>query len=358
MSSFANAYAVLLRRYINIITGSNASIEHEGRLSLDQLDELVRTIFDARGSLDFGLKLGSKIHPSDFGLVGYALMNCPNLLQAMHKLNRYRQQLKAGFSTSFEVQDSEIIYTIDGADDLICLFPMVEFDFASGVQFARMLAGPTRQHDIRLLNVNFQHGPLAPLETYESVFQCPVAFECEQNSIVIDRRSIDVPVHGANPKLFEMLDEKLKACVAKALNPKDLSLRVKEYLQERERDKVPTQSDAAQHFFMSVSCFKNHLRKHGTSYQKLYDEVRCEEAKRLLQREEVSLKEISFQLGFANQSAFNRAFKRWTQANPSEYRSKYLDQRESISTARNAATSLSSPTSPNQPSPAKDSIPA
>ena len=43
-------------------------------------------------------------------------------------------------------------------------------------------------------------------------------------------------------------------------------------------------------------------------------------AKEYLERQELSLDEVAFSLGYAEQSSFGRAFKRWTGMTPQNYR--------------------------------------
>ncbi|MEO1173576.1 MAG: helix-turn-helix domain-containing protein, partial [Myxococcota bacterium] len=56
------------------------------------------------------------------------------------------------------------------------------------------------------------------------------------------------------------------------------------------------------------------------SFQSLVDEARRELSERLLKHTAYSLAEIAFLTGFSEQSAFNRAFKRWAGQTPRSYR--------------------------------------
>lgn len=63
------------------------------------------------------------------------------------------------------------------------------------------------------------------------------------------------------------------------------------------------------------------LEKENSSYQQILDQYRERKARALLKENRVSVKEIAWQLGFANQSAFTRAFKRWTGQTPRQFQS-------------------------------------
>ncbi len=86
---------------------------------------------------------------------------------------------------------------------------------------------------------------------------------------------------------------------------------------------------------MSVRTFQRRLAASGRTYKKLVDEVRLAEARRALAASKVPLKAIAFELGFAEQASFTRAFRRWTGQSPSEYRKR---QRRLNSEARPLVT--------------------
>ena len=60
------------------------------------------------------------------------------------------------------------------------------------------------------------------------------------------------------------------------------------------------------------------------SYLKLVDDTRHELALRYLDDSQKSVTEVTFLLGFSGQSAFSRAFRRWTGSSPTEHRAKKL----------------------------------
>jgi AraC-like DNA-binding protein len=59
---------------------------------------------------------------------------------------------------------------------------------------------------------------------------------------------------------------------------------------------------------------------HDTTFVAVVDELRAELAEQWLVDRELSVAEIAFALGFADQSAFHRAFVRWTGRTPGQVR--------------------------------------
>jgi AraC-like DNA-binding protein len=70
----------------------------------------------------------------------------------------------------------------------------------------------------------------------------------------------------------------------------------------------------------SERTLQRRLGEEGLSFQKLVDDARRELAEGLLAKSHYSLAEVAFLTGFSEQSAFNRAFKRWMNQTPAAYR--------------------------------------
>ena len=71
---------------------------------------------------------------------------------------------------------------------------------------------------------------------------------------------------------------------------------------------------------LSTRTLQRKLAALGLSYRGLLEKTRYELALRYLDDPRKSVTEITFLLGFSEQSAFTRAFKRWNGKAPSDYR--------------------------------------
>jgi AraC-like DNA-binding protein len=85
---------------------------------------------------------------------------------------------------------------------------------------------------------------------------------------------------------------------------------------------------------MSVRSLQRRLAEAGTSFRDLLDTSRQEMAQSYIREPEIELVEIAFLLGFSDQSAFSRAFKRWTGNSPNEVRKTFLNESRTGSAAR------------------------
>ena len=65
---------------------------------------------------------------------------------------------------------------------------------------------------------------------------------------------------------------------------------------------------------------RHRLRQEGQSYRGIKDEIRRELAIKWLQDTPRSVGDIAADLGFAEPSAFHRAFRKWTSKSPGAFR--------------------------------------
>ena len=87
----------------------------------------------------------------------------------------------------------------------------------------------------------------------------------------------------------------------------------------------PHRDDVAAQLMMSERTLQRRLAEEGTSFTNLVDDTRRELARQSLSAGELSLKMLSFQLGFSEPSAFYRACKRWFGMAPSDIQHKKGD---------------------------------
>lgn len=91
-------------------------------------------------------------------------------------------------------------------------------------------------------------------------------------------------------------------------------------------DGYPDMEAVCARLCMSTRTLKRKLQQAGTSFQVLLDEVRRQDAIRLLASPDHSIERVATWMGFAEPSNFTHAFKRWTGMTPSEWRRRRLEE--------------------------------
>jgi AraC-like DNA-binding protein len=75
---------------------------------------------------------------------------------------------------------------------------------------------------------------------------------------------------------------------------------------------------------LSERSLRRHLADENTSYRRLTQSALHASACSLLRKPALTLQNIAYQLGFSDVAAFHRAFRRWANLTPGEYRSTHL----------------------------------
>jgi len=90
---------------------------------------------------------------------------------------------------------------------------------------------------------------------------------------------------------------------------------------------APRLSDAASAMHMSSRTLQRLLKQTNSSFRQLVNQCRHQLAQQYLQDANLSLQQIAFQLGFEEQSSFQKAFKCWQGCSPGVFRQHELPGR-------------------------------
>ena len=171
-----------------------------------------------------------------------------------------------------------------------------------------------------LRRVTSVHRAPPDITEHERVFGCPVKFEADHNRLYIDRAVWETRTTGAQPGVLEVLSEHADLLLEKLPRGPDLVERTRQAIGERLRGGDSSLESVARGLGTSARSLQRHLRELGYSYNSLADEVRAATARLYLEQPDIAIAEVAYLLGFADQSTFNRAFKRWTGQTPARAR--------------------------------------
>lgn len=175
-----------------------------------------------------------------------------------------------------------------------------------------------------LRRVELRFAPQGPSEAYEQHFGVPVLFGRPRSALVLITEALGRPTRQANLELFRFVQNHF----AEVLREVRERSRPSEFRQLRE---AIAQNVAAGEFSPAAAADRAQLSlrsaqrravEHGTTVQALIDDVREDTAKRLLRSTDQSIDRIAQLVGYSDDRAFRRAFKRWTGLNPSHFRLK------------------------------------
>ena len=265
----------------------------------------------------FALDAARCWHPSDLGAFGFAWLASSTLRTALQRLQRYTRILgeTGRFHLETESRGVRGVYDPRRKDALVAAL-MVDFSFALTIDLCRMNFGAS----LRPLEVTMRRAaPLDP-RPWQLFYGRRVRFEAPQDSFLLARADLDTPLPIANRQVAGTLDGILARQLAD-LDRANVAARAQAVVLERLPSGEPPEDDVARSLHMSRRTLQRKLADADLTYQRLVDDTRRDLALRYIEDPAKSITELTFLLGFSGQSAFTRAFRRWTGASPTEYRS-------------------------------------
>jgi AraC-like DNA-binding protein len=192
----------------------------------------------------------------------------------------------------------------------------VDYVFAALVGRIRMRIRPA----LRLSRVELRQPEPEATAPYRDVFQAPVRFAASADRLCFSDEEWKAPMDTGDPALASLLEEHARILARRV--PREAPGFTGQ-VQAALTSALPeggSARDVARVLHVSVRTLQRKLVAAGTTFREVADTVRAHLAKGYLTDPSVSIAEVAFILGFADQSSFNRAFRRWTGEAPGRWR--------------------------------------
>ena len=218
----------------------------------------------------------------------------------------------------------ELKMVVDGPDACMRMQPCAGVPFSQTmVEF--MLAAPLAAARGRMsampVTVRLRRAAPAELGPYQRVLSPQLSFSAQHDEIVFDARGLALKLPGADKALLTVLDQHAEKLLSERPPVSTFSQRVRARLAEELEGGDTSIEHIASSLNMSTRTLRRRLNEEGVTHREVLDGLRRELALRYLD-ERVDILEIAFMLGFSNASNFHRAFKRWMDITPEEYRAR------------------------------------
>ncbi len=286
------------------------------RISIARFMRLGNAAIALSGRADIGLLMGEHSQPSHLGLAGMTAQCATNLQQAFGTLVRYERLSSQNYRghSSFDAPALRF-YSISpyNAFNLFVVDSALASRAHLGWQFTAGAA--------RLEAVHIEFPAPAYAERYEQVFDCPVLFGQQHNQLIWQPGSLELPLMQAAPATRRHLESLCEAQLHELSRHRRLRERVEEIVSPQLHRQLPSLSAVARDLGMASWTLRRKLQQQEqTRFQDIIDDTRRDLALTYVRDTELALGEIAFLLGFSSPAGFQRAFKRWTEQPPGQFR--------------------------------------
>ena len=265
-------------------------------------------------------RVGEKAPMGALHTVGYLLATCRTMRDAIVHFVEVAALIHDGARWQLHEHERQATFSFEHdvmrAHDPSAAALDAEFILAYVVGVGRRFAGK----DVAPLEIRFRHeapshaGHAAALA---EVFRCPVVFNQPRNEIVFNRKLLDVPQILRDESIATLLRARAEQLLAEQAGSARFEQRVTDLVTYSPDIESIDAAALARRLGMSIRTLRRRLAELDTSVGTLIENARRDVARAALAGIE-PIKAIAERLGYSEQSAFHRAFKRWTGKSPSE----------------------------------------
>jgi AraC-like DNA-binding protein len=259
-----------------------------------------------------GLELGRRCGLETLGLVGRLAAAAPDLGGALRAIILYSHLHDRGAVPLLWEQAHQARPDVPG------IHPIYDGALAIMFNVLKTLAGPGwKPTEVALHPV-----PNRDLAPYRAFFRCPLRTGVRYAALAFPATGLSRPLAGADPAAYVHTLREIEAL--NALRDLGLHVRVGRVLRRLLIASDPASGTSLEQmaalFCLHPRTLNRRLQAEGTSFRALLDEARYRIARQLLRDTLLGVEELAVTLGYADATAFSRAFRRWSGTAPSRWR--------------------------------------
>lgn len=295
----------------------DAPVEPSQMVSSELHYSLWETILAALDSPGFPIRYAATVRVDDYGAFGLATKTAPTVREGLQRGQRYHIVMTNSSWLDLSELESHgrIAFQREG-DRRLGMRCANEAALAEIVGHARQ----TSAVEVIPRCVRFRHPPPSDVSEHERFFGCELLFDQPTDAVDYDPAILDLPLAKADPGISKFMIDHLDKEVAERAPGESIDRALRVLIRDALPDGPPSMDDVAKRVGMSRRTLARRMSELETTFQRFVDDTRHQVAATYLLETQHSLAEIAFLLGFSEQSAFQRAFKRWTGTTPREFR--------------------------------------
>jgi len=258
------------------------------------------------GVSSFGLEMSASNRLSTLGLIGLIAREEPSLRHALLSLIKYRKLHNEALLLRLEETGAHAMLSIEYPTvDPTLTGQAIEQGVAMMLRTLRVLCPPDWQPS----RVCLAHAQKAPIAVYRKVLGVLPQFSAEFNGVALDAEDLDRPVQTADPALAHLARRQLDRLLEErgATSTEDRVRELAVVLLPMGRCTI---EQVALHLGVHRRTLHRHLERQGLLFGDLVQQVRKDQARKLMRSPERPLTQVSELLGFSSPPAFSRWHRR------------------------------------------------
>lgn len=300
---------------------SNAGIppalfaDPENLVPFGAVGRIVARCIAATGMDNFAFLVGMQSAAAGLGLTGLVSLNSPTVRDGIEVIKATLKTSDTGGEVFLAVRDrvASAGYSVV-VPDIECADQIEDAGLAIFFNILRQLCGPSWLP----LRVRLTRSAPRNAALHHRFYAAPIEFSGSTSCIEFEASMLDVRIANSNPDYLNVLRPLLREAIA-VVTP-DFLASARSVVRAQVATGTLSRENVCRELGLSARSLASRLEALGVSYSSLADAARYDAARGLLMKNR-PISEIASTLGFADQSAFTRAFKSWAGVAPGRWRS-------------------------------------
>lgn len=299
--------------------------QQNARITVLQQAFIVENLMNLSTDKGIAIDIGLRSNLTKVGFIGYGLMSCATLRDAIELGHRFLPIQAPFFKVEFAIVNDMAVVTVREVLPLLNLRHFVIENFLIEVSeiFRSLLITSTQPDKFNQLELYFDYPEPDYFAPYKERLP-KLHFAQSANQFRFPAKLLDNRIHSANPAMTELVVKQGESELAR-LGLIENWLDRMQALLVCQNERYPDLPSIATKLNMSERTLKRKLAEQGLSFSTLLDDVRQRDACILLADAGLTVQDIAIRLGYQDRANFSRAFRRWTGLTPTEYRQSKQD---------------------------------
>ncbi|MDE2421360.1 MAG: AraC family transcriptional regulator ligand-binding domain-containing protein [Gammaproteobacteria bacterium] len=297
---------------------SKQFMQEDTLLTAQQQIHILHNGLNLSSHADFGLRLGRRLTPSTHGAMGFLVNSSPNLYIALKAFQSYLPTRINFASINLLEDESSVTCSINfdtnlHPDILRALSETCAVIFNECAEF--IVGRPVVEASLKFIHdqPNYSH-------SYSDYLSGSYSFSAPNLQMSIPLAICKIPNASADLENYVVAMRQCETMLAQ-LKSHEHSIR---YQIEKMMLSHPlgelSEEDAAAALFICKRTLARRLKEEGMSFRKIRDKILSQQAINFLCHRNMSIDSIATLLNYHDSANFRRAFKRWFNMSPNDYR--------------------------------------
>lgn len=285
------------------------------RIPINSMTLLWEAAIKATGNSAFGLSVTEHVHAVHFKALGMLIMSCENLAQALEKIIAYHALVSDSVQLNLQHTPDKVGFSIRAVEGVNISPAAFDAFFSVIVKFCRGMVG----NESFVAKLDLIRSEPEFVKPWLDFFDAKVTFNQDDNCLWLYRSFLEKTSLHFDEKVLQSNENSVQNYLQE-MNANTWVDKCKKHLVIGAGEASPSLTKIAEKLNVSERTLARHLRSEGYRFSEILQQKKQDLACYYLLETNDSITNIAFNLGFKDTSNFTRAFQRWYQITPSEFR--------------------------------------